>query len=57
MKFFAYVETNNVGSRVTVPFTVPDEDVEDLEGFNRDVVIEEYAKDAIGAIYEWGWYG
>ncbi len=56
MKLTVYAETQYIGSRDTEDIEVPDEELEGLEGMERDKVIEEYAKDALWNLVEWGWY-
>lgn len=54
-KFKVSVSTNYVGSTVTDVIEIPDEDLEDLEGYERDKVIEEYATDWLWNEIDWGW--
>lgn len=51
----AWISTNKVGSKCTVNVEIPLEDLEGLEGQDRDAVIEEYCRDAVHELTEWGW--
>lgn len=56
MKVKVYAETNRVGSRIETEIEIPDEDIEGLEGYEREKVIDEYAHDALPNLMNWGWY-
>lgn len=56
-KFTAYVRTDAVGSRVEVPFEVPDNELEGLSMTEREGWVNGYARDAVMDHYEWGWTG
>lgn len=51
----AWISTNKVGSECTVDVEIPLEDLEDLNDADRDAVVEEYCRDAVHELTEWGW--
>lgn len=53
--FTAYVQTNNVGSRIERTFEIDDDEFEGLNESERDELIDSYAQDAIANDYDWGW--
>lgn len=54
--FTGYAETRYVGSRATVDFEVPDEELEGLEGLEHDNVVQEYFDDFVGDLIDTGWF-
>ena len=54
-KFTASVQTWKIGSKYTVPFEVPDDELEGLSEEERNAVIDDYAQEALSNVWEWGW--
>lgn len=54
-KFIAHVSTWRVGSEYTVPFEIPDDELEDLNEHERDELLNEAAQTALEGYWEWGW--
>ena len=54
-KFEFTIETRYVGSTVRETVEIPDEELEDLEGYSRDRVIEEYYEEWRDNEIDGGW--
>lgn len=56
MKITVYAKTNISGSRCSITFEVPDEDVMGPDGHRDDAKVEELALEARSNLMEWGWF-
>lgn len=54
MELEVWIRTDKVGSKCTRIVEVPDEDLEDLDENQRQEVFEEYAREEIWTMAEWG---
>lgn len=54
-RFKVSVSTNKVGSRCEREFEVDDEDLEDLNEQEHDALVDEYARDVMFDMIDWGW--
>jgi hypothetical protein len=55
MKVTFWIQTNKIGSRCESVQDIPDEDLEGLSRQERDKYLEEWGKDTIWNMAEWGW--
>lgn len=55
MKIEVWVATNKVGSKCSCTVDIPDEDVEGMSEQELEDFIDEYARDDIWRLMEWGW--
>ena len=55
MKFRVWAATNKIGSKSETVVDIDPEDIEGLEGVERDKVLEELLADTAYGLYEWGW--
>jgi hypothetical protein len=56
-KFKIWVSTNKIGSKCERVIEIPDGELEDLDGFEREKFIEEWMMDELFAsgLWEWGY--
>jgi hypothetical protein len=55
MKTLVHAQTNKIGSRCEETVEIDDEDLEGLEGYERELAIDDIAREVMFGLIEWGW--